>query len=408
MKKSVRLSLVLLAVPLLAVVALTASRLSGLGSGYVTYEVDRGSLVSWVTYEGTVKARSVTTIMSQLSGSAVLTSLAPEGTRVSEGDVLVTLDTAALEKELLGLRRDADLAEAERDNLADALQPLQLRELELKLSEADGAYTDEKTFLGDSRELAGEGLVSPFEVRQQEGKTEQARLRYETYALELGLTTNVVHPSERRRAEARAEAARETLALVRKQLASCLVRAPSDGAVVYLPLHVAGEFRTVRVGDAVFKNQPFLALHDMRELVVHIEVPESELSSLDVGREAVVTPLAYPDLPLTGEVLSIGSVARTLPGEPSWKKFFHVTLKLHEADARLRSGMSVHSRILSHHRGDAVRVPRVAVWWENDTPYCSVVERGRARVRRLELGISDAEHFEVVEGLTAGERVRMP
>ena len=408
MKRPGRLLLVMLAIPLLAVVALTASRLSGLGTAYETREVDRGPLASWVTYEGTIKARSVTTIMSQLSGSAVLTSLAPEGAEVAKGEVLVTLDTAALEKELLGLQRDADLAEAEYENLAGALQTLQLRELELKLAEAEGAYADEETFLADSRELAGEGLVSPFEVRQQEAKTEQARLRYETFAMELGLTTNVVHPSERRRAEARAEAARETLALVRRQLASCVVRAPSDGAVVYLPLHVAGEYRTVRVGDAVFKNQPFLALHDMRELVVHIEVPESELSSLARGRAAVITPLAYPDLALGGEVLSIGAVARTLPGEPSWKKYFHVTLKIHEADPRLRSGMSVHSRVLSRQRGDAVRVPRAAVWWEDETPYCSVVERGRARVRRLQLGISDAEHFEVVEGLAAGERVRMP
>lgn len=408
MKTGFRLILVLLLLLLLAVLGLTASRLSGLGSGYATHEVGRGPLASWVAYEGTIRARSVTTIMSQLSGSAAITSLASEGSHTTEGEVLVTLDTAVLEKEMLGLQRDVDLAEAERDSLAGALQPLQLRELELKLAEAQGVHADEQAFLEDSLELRDEGLVSEFEVRKQKAKVEQARLRHETFAMELGLTTNVVHPSEQRRAEARADAARETLELVRRQLASCVVRAPTDGAVVYLPLHVAGEYRTTRVGDAVHKNQPFLAVHDMREIVAHIEVPESELSSVETGREAVVTPLAYPDLHLSGEVISIGTMARALPGDPAWKKHFRVTLKMHSADARLRSGMSVHCRILSGLREDAVRVPRVAVWWEGNLPYCSVVERGRARVRELNLGLSDADHFEVVEGLAAGEQVRLP
>ena len=45
--------------------------------------------------------------------------------------------------------------------------------------------------------------------------------------------------------------------------------------VVYRPLHLGVDYRTVRVGDSIYFNQPFMAIPDMRDVVVECSVPES-------------------------------------------------------------------------------------------------------------------------------------
>jgi HlyD family secretion protein len=369
--------------------------------------VAEGPLAVWSPYQGKLEARRVEVILSKFNGSAAIVDLAPEGAPVQKGDLLVRFDSSQVERDLLKLERDYALAKSDLERIANAELPLELRELESLRLEAQSLYESERQYLEDSKDLLKEELVSEQELAQQQLKVDQLRAKAEKLETQLQLTREYLHPSALERARATLASAEQELKLARKQLENCTVLAPADGVVVYRPLNVGGEFRTARVGDLIFKNQPFMIIPDMRDLVVECQIPEAELSRLDVGREAYLTPLSYPGLQLRGRVESVGSMATIMLDRPGWQRFFRAVIGLESSDPRLRSGMSVQAQILSYHNPKALLLPRAAVRMEGEQPYCLLAGHP-AEKRLLKLGWADQQHFEVLDGLQAGEEVQVP
>jgi multidrug resistance efflux pump len=356
----------------------------------------------WSTYEGYLESRTVRNIMPRIGGSATVVELAPEGSVVKEGDVLVRFDSSQFDREVLRLERDFRIARADLEGLTNAKLPLELRDLEMRMLQAQADHAAEARFLGDARDLLKEGLLAEAEIRQQEQKVESLRSQAENLKEQLRLTREFLHPSTVERAETALAAAAQEFQVARSQVSNCTIYAPAAGVVIYKPMSVAGEYRTARVGDTLYKNQPFMALPDMSNLVAHLDVPESELSRVRAGQPVVILPRAFSDLQFHGVVESVGSMAQTRMDRPSWQKFFHVIVALGEGGEQLRSGMSVLCRVLIHDEPSALVVLRAAVRWDGAEPYCLV---GRREKRPVKLGPADEQRFIVREGLRAGESV---
>jgi HlyD family secretion protein len=368
----------------------------------------RGPLAVWSVYDGRLDARNVELITSGFSGSAIVDEVASEGSHVQKGDPLVRFDSSNVERDIVKLERDAALAKAEVESSRNARMPMEIREIELQLIDARANHDAEKQYLNDSIELMKDALVSEQEIEQQRLRVSQAQSRMKQIEMQQLLTTKYLHPLKLERAQATLDAADQELALARAQLTNCTVTAPSGGMVVYRPLHLGTEYRTVRVGDTIFKNQPFLAIPDMDDIIVDCHVPEAELSRVNKGAKALITSLAYPDMVLEAQIESIGTMAQTLPGRSSWQKYFRVVIDVDGVDERLRSGMSVQIRILSYENDDALLLPRSAIWWRDGRPHCRVAAPGGGKARPIKVGRASATHYEVVEGLTAGTRVLLP
>ena len=367
--------------------------------------VTEGPMFVWSVYDGVLKARRVEVLMSQFAGSATIAELVPEGSHVKKGDLLVRFDESVVQRDLLKLERDYASAKAELQSLEHAKLPLELEDIVLQLLETKAIYEGEKQYLKDSIQLMKEDLVSALEVEKQKRVVAQLASSTRGLGKRVRLTRDFLHPSRLERARATLAAAEQELELAREQLQNCTVWAPAEGVAVYSPLHIGTEYRTVRVGDTMYKNQVFMTLPDMSDLVVECHVPEAELSRVEVGKEVVVVPLAYSDLSLSGQVETIGSMAQILPDRASWQKYFRVVVALSDVDERVRSGMSVHASILSYHNPEGILVPRLAVWWDDGKPYCRVRVGLSSEVRALRLSWANQTHYEVVDGLAVGETV---
>lgn len=370
-----------------------------------TTNVVKGPLTVWSDYEGRLEATRVVMIMSRFRGNATVVELAPEGTKVSKGDVLVRFDSSSLEREVLKLERDCALAKSELDSLEHAELPLELRDLEMELMETRSTLSAEQQYLDASFQLAKEGLVSEQEIEQQKLKVSEITTQLETLKLKMQLTKEYLHPSALKRAQVKLTSAKQELKLADQQLQNSVVLAPSDGVVIYKRIYIVTEFRTIRIGDSVFPNQPFMVLPDMNDFVVHCQVPEGELSRIRKGKNVFIRPLAYPGVRLRGVVETIGSTAQNLPGQPGWQKFFHVVIGLKDTDSQLRPGMSVTAHILSYQNLEAVLIPRTAVWWEAGKPFGKVLTGSSQETRQLKLGMGNEKSYEVIEGLKPGDKV---
>ena len=399
--KKVLAVVVVLAAILVAVLA-RPSRPSPAGAGEV---VRRGPFSVWSVYDGKLEARHVETVMSGYHGAATIIEIVPEGTRVAKGDVVVRFDESQVERDLLRLQRDASLAASELQSLAQAELPIEIRELEMRLVEVRDQRETEQQYLKDSADLVKDKLISERELEQQAVKVQRLDSTLRQLEDRLRLTREFMHPSKLTRARANLEAAQQELALMRERRNALTIAAPVDGMVVYQPLNIGSEYRTARVGDTVYQNQPFITIPDMRDLVVNSFVPEAELSRVVVGNTSIVFPLAYPDLKLRGQVEAVGSMAQSMPDRPGWQRFFRVLVAVREADPRLRSGMSVQASFLSYENTNAVTVSRRYVWWEDGTPRALVRGHRGPSTRSLTLGMASHAQYEVLGGLEPGETV---
>jgi len=367
--------------------------------------VTQGEFAVRSVYDGKLESRNVVTIMSQFNGTATVVELAEEGSSVSKNDLLVRFDDAQLERDMVRLQKEYDLAKSELNSLVNAKLPLELRELETKLAGARAELDAEDAYLRDSISLGKEDLISEQEIHEQRRKVEGIKSRLRTLELQYRLTKQYLHPSQIDSARTKLQSAEQALNLAKRQLQATEVRAPKDGVVVYKPLHISGEYRTVRVGDNIYPNQPFMVIPDMNDFVVHVDVPESELANVVKGRQAFIRPLAYPDLTLPGTVETIATVAQALPGHPGWQKFFHVKISVDEIDPLIRPGMSVTTYVVSHYKKTAVLIPRRAVSWDQGKALARIVNGHTNSMRQLTLGPANDTYYEVLNGVEPGEEV---
>ena len=365
----------------------------------------RGEIRMAIPFQGELEARRVDTIAVGVQGSAVLSELVPEGTRVEKGDRLARFDASQIEQDLARQENELVRARQELESLEKAELPLELLDMESKRLDAQTEMAAEESYLASARSLAERGLMSEGEVAQQAAKVAGLETRGEQMDTRIELTKKHVHAARLAKARAALEAAERQRDFTASQLALCEVRAPVAGTAVLVPLPVGGEYRTAHVGDTLFRNQVFLCLPDPTEHVVRGYVGEAELPWVKPGSAVVAVPAAFPDVKLSGRVESVGGMAQTRPGQPAWRKFFPVQIALDPISEPLPVGISVRADVVAGEASNALTLPREAVAWRGGQ---SFVRKASGEETEVNTGLADAARIEIVSGLAEGDEVALP
>jgi membrane fusion protein, multidrug efflux system len=189
--------------------------------------------------------------------------------------------------------------------------------------------------------------------------------------------------------------AESDLARIKAQIAAQAQRleyyklvSPMDGTV----LKEDGE-----VGDMVEPGTILYRVGLEKPLWVVADVNEEDIPRVKVGQQALLRTDAF-----TGQVLP-GTVKQITPAGDPVSKTFRVRIGLPD-DTPLRVGMSVEANIISREKLDAVLVPANAVVHNS----LFAIEDGRARLRKVEIGIRGAGFVEILQGASEGESVASP
>jgi multidrug resistance efflux pump len=185
-----------------------------------------GTLTVWSSYPGKLEARRVENILSRFNGSATIVEMAPEGTQVNAGDLLVRFDSSPWSATCLTWNAPVPPRRPTWSAWRRRNYPLEVRDLEAQLLEAQGNYESEFRYLEDSRQLVAEELVSPQELEQQKLKVEELKAKKEKLTIQLDLTKRYLHPNALARARATLAAAELELKMIRTQFSNCTVTRP--------------------------------------------------------------------------------------------------------------------------------------------------------------------------------------
>lgn len=283
---------------------------------YVTEELRQGNLTLTVSANGTLQPTRSVTIGSELSGT-VRNVLVDVNDKVKKGQLLLELDTAKLDAQVL--RSRASLASAQA-----------------RLAQAVATTREAQASMGRLEEVA----------RLSGGKVPSAA------ELDTGRATLDRARAEEASASASVQDARAALSTDETNLSKASIRSPIDGVVLA---------RSVEPGNAVAASLQAVTLltvaEDLTRLRLDVSVDEADVGSVKVGQAASFTVSAYPArrYPATVTRVSFGSTKTdNVVTYITW-------LEVNNADMSLRPGMTAAATVTSTERKDVLLVPNTAL-----------------------------------------------
>jgi HlyD family secretion protein len=340
-----------------------------------TAEVKQGDYVDLVEIRGEIRPRkSVVVAAPMQAGELQILKLAPNGTAVKAGDVVLQFDGSTLKRTI----------QESQSELRQAMQELDQAKAQARITNGqDNTALLHSQYDVDRAKLepglkAGDDIVSKMD-------SEKAKLALAD--AEQRLVESQVKESSNRQSSTTGFASQQSkIAKVRadleraeKSLAALEVKAPADGVVSILPNFRAsspmGSQQEFRAGDRAWAGAQVLELPDLTSVHLAARLEESDRGRLQQGQQATVRVDAIPDHEYQADVTALSVLARIdfTSGWPPMKNF-DLKLTFRDPDARLRPGMSAMARIAVGRLADMLLVPSQTVFLVD----------GRAIVYRLD------------------------
>jgi HlyD family secretion protein len=146
-----------------------------------------------------------------------------------------------------------------------------------------------------------------------------------------------------------------------------------------------------------------VSVSDLRHLAVSVDLSEFDAAQVRGGLPAVVSVDALGGRKLPGRVLFAPLAGVDNGGVVTFPVRVSIT-----SVAGVRPGMNASVRIIVAQRRNVVTVPLEAVSRGSGAAHVTVVDAsGRARPRRVSVGLADNKIIEITRGLRPGERVEL-
>ena len=323
-----------------------------------------GGPASVLDASGFVTARRIATVSSKITGK-VREVMIEEGQRVTEGEILATLDPAD--------------AGAQRELAAS-----QLASAQSNLAEAQAQLLLAERTLARQRELAARKLVaaSSLDAAVADRDSRAARLA----SLKRAVTV-----------------ARDQLSIAGLGVENTVIRAPFTGVIVTKAAQ-PGEMISPISGGGGSIRTGIGTLVDMDSLEVQVDVNEAYIGRVQPRMPVEAVLNAYPEWKIPGEVIAI------IPTADRSKATVKVRVALSSKDARIVPDMGVRVSFLETRAPGApkptgVWVPTRAIVKSGEAAAVFVLDGDKARRVDVKTGdIRDVDQL-VTSGLKGGETV---
>jgi HlyD family secretion protein len=381
---------------LVAFVAVTMSGRQPVAKISATTPV-RQTLVSSISSNGKVEPITPYSIRAQLD-TFVEKVGSSEGQNVKKGQLLLQLNVKDAAAQLAAaksrlLRAQDDLRAANAGGRAgDAAK------VTGDLANARAQLDLEKRNHDALTRLAKEGAATKDEVAANEvalAKAQEGVNRLTGVKQEYDRSVSV----DASYAALTVEQAQSEVAALEEKVRQGRITAPTDGTLYSLPVK-AGDF--VKVGDLLAE------MADLHQVRVRAFIDEPEMGALEVGDPVKITWDALPGRVWQGQTEMVPKqvVSR------GTRSVGELLCSVQNIKLELLPNTNVNVRINAKERKDVVAVSRGAVESESGQRFVFVVKEGvgtsTLEKRQIQVGIADANNYEVVSGLKENEVVALP
>ena len=328
-----------------------------------------------------------------------------KGDKVKEGQVLVRLEDEEFRAQYEQAKGATEAARAYLEELQHGSRPQEIQQAQHNLDEARATLANDKITLDRTRDLFNEGVMSKQNLDDATAKFEADQ--QQANSLQQALTLSKLGPraEEIARAQGQLLQAQGAEAYAKSLLDATVIRAPVTGTILERTAE-KGELVTAQFasGAAGGPQGQVVALADLNDLQVELDIAQDDFSKLNPHQKGIVTTDAFPDRKYNGQIAEIS------PEANRQKATVQVKVQILQPDSYLRPEMNATVKFLADEKKTdtakpaGVFVPTTAVRDHDGKKVVFVVYNGKALMREVQI-VAQRSGGLLVSGLNGGEDV---
>lgn len=303
-----------------------------------SYTVADSEIVKEVVLTGELQAAHSTIFMvpnTQNNSSYTVASLAPEGSLIKKGDLVVQFDDSSLLSQRSDAEQNLDNAELNIEKQKTDLES-QRGDLVNSVIQAQAKVDQDALYAKIGKELLSSNDYQKYQLNLQQSKLSLQKAQEQLDNFETNYKSQMTL----------LEITRSTAEIKLKRLdsdsGSLKIYAPQDGILVYGDNRRTR--RKVQPGDSLMNGQEVARLPDLSDMQVIGYVYDTEYGMLSRDMRGVVTLDALPGFQVGGKIISLTNVA-DIKGFATQKKVFKAVIDLDKADPLMKPGMTARVRL---------------------------------------------------------------
>jgi HlyD family secretion protein len=355
---------------------------------------------------GYVVAHHKISVNSKVTGRVAWIGV-EKGDKVKEGQVLVRLEDQEFRAQVEQAAGAAANAKAYLQQLQNGSRPEEIQQAQHNLDEARATLTNDTITLNRTKDLVTQGVMSKQALDDATARFESSQQRVHSLEQAYRLARIGPRPEELARAQGSARQADGALAFAQSQLDATVIRAPVTGTILERTAE-KGELVTAQFASGA-EGGPrgsVVALADLNDLQVELDIAQDDFARLGPKQKAVVTVDAYPDRKYDGAIAEIS------PEANRQKATVQVKVQILNPDEYLRPEMNSTVKFLASDEKSkpassapsGVLLPTNAIRDRDGQKVVFIAFGGKALMRQVQVTSTRANGV-LVQGLNGGEDV---
>lgn len=313
------------------------------------------------------------------------------GQKVEKGQVLVKLAERDFKQALALAKAQCMIATRRLELLKAWRRPEEIRRLKARLSASKTSLEQARRDLNRAKELLRKNAFLTSDMERFQSKYQLASADYERANAELDIAVSGPTKAELAEAQSRLEFAKIEVERRETALTKTKIRAPYTGVIT--------DFY-VEVGDRVtaLPRVEVLEIMDVAVVALQANIPERYVHKIKVGEKAEVLDTSS-STPVPGVVLRVNQKVDQAT------RAYRARVAVDNSEGRFKAGQFGRARFPFQSKASSVAIPEAAVIYESGEAHVFIVEKGRVRLVRVELGLNAGKWVEIEKGLQAGQLV---
>lgn len=344
-----------------------------------TEKIKLGSISADVEFPGNLKAKTQVVVLPKTGGKVASVSV-NLGDKVTEGQVLYTIDTAELQANLQSQQAALEASHANLEKTSDASLAQQISQAEQALQKSQVKFNDVQNNYDRMQKLYAAGAIAKKDLDDAKTQYDNASIDLNTDQTNLNLVQDKIGPQSTRAAAAQVAQSQAGVNSVQVQINNATITSPISGVVAA---------KDVEVGQMAGGQSGSVTVIDSSTVTAEITVPDKILGKLQVGQSIPVVISALENKEVTGAIETIS------PQANSKDNSYIVKIKIDNSNGEMKAGMFAKVSIQAESKDNVLVVPNQAIKMENGVNYIYTVENSKIKKVSVTTGISNNKFTEV-------------
>ena len=352
--------------------------------------VEKTTIEHTLGTEAILFPRAQAAIVPKIS-APVARFLVKRGSSVHRDQLLAVLENRDLSAAAQDTKGAYEQAQAAYTTTTGASLPEEVQKAEADMQQAKQALEAQDKVFQSRQQLFDQGALPRKELDQSRVDITQARNQYAIARKHLEALNAITKQQELKAATGQLESAKGKYLGAEAQLSYSEIHSPIDGVITDRPLY-PGEMATA--------GSPLLTVMDTSAVIAKAHVPQADAALMKVGDKGAITAPGVDD-PIEGKITVVS------PALDPNSTTVEVWLEAKNPKHQLKPGTSVQLTITLQTIKDALVVPANSIVTAQDgsSAVMLVGSDGRAHQKAVKVGVRQGDDIQVLEGVTASDKV---